>query len=1119
MLKRIALFILGLLLAGGALFTYQHMTGAKFLGNNKPEEIVPVSTSGDDRPKTYESRRPTGELEYVLSAKKVDPATTPEGVTLPGQFTMTEPAARYYTSDGRLITVHAKTGTVAIDQSVTGRKTQFIPRGGRLSGDVTITFGPQDDDSAAAKAGTISVKLSKDLEFDNVQRVLSSAGEINVRSNQVMFDGEDLTIAFNPDQQRLEYFRIERGNKIIVKDLDPESLSLGDATKKESGSATTAATAPAIEAAGATGLATAGVPTAGGAQGAATAPSTQSFAASLTKASKIPTAYKLSFGQNVTAALGNRTLTSDRLYVLFMAAANEMAQGDKAPAKAPAAGTGSGDVATTEAATPGTQPAEAVATTMPLPAPKAEDLVVTWTGPMEMRPTGADDLQLSGAKDKALEAVGTAERPVEIHDATRLVTAGRLWLHAGEKRVEIEPGEVGYVKLADSAKGTATCMGLSFVRDSNHLKLAGPGKLEVPQTILRRTASASAKPLVISWSRMLDLDLVDQPDPKKAGKGGKNNLVPAVRRALLTGMARIDDPTFQLGSDTLDVLVANTNDPANPQAIEHLLATGNVNVKSFRNEKAAATNPAVASRDQNREPEGLTGQRLELLTAPSASGVPVPSKLLVDGDVAAWSYRNDKSETASADAGKLQKPLGKQTIYAPHLDITLSPKARSGEVKGGGETKDDAVAGAMGMGDYEATRFVANGGESGAATAPAGGMAGIKVELENYASHLITATAQSLDALPGTNRATLIGGAGVPAKVTFAENTLTGPSIELDQNKKTFHIPGAGEFLFTLPANKDRKQATPMQVTWSKSMTFDSDALLAKFDGDAVARMVASKASDNSTLTANSLAVKLKNVKGQGAGQDMTASLTGSGELALDTITADGKVVATGGQMGPDNTPLTRMFLTTERLVYDDSTHRLTIPVPGKMSLEDYRPEKDAGPNGGAGAGAGRGQTAFEWTGQLVYDQRENTVDFSKQVHMVHSPKKAIMITGTKAGTGSRVELRTEHLLAKLSQAKNPAGATSVESPVGIGNDGNQQLDLVRADHGATLTMDTKQELRADALTYDNNTHIATATGTDGSPATFIEPDKEMIHTTLLTWEMATNKVRFKDFGGTIHLE
>jgi hypothetical protein len=1092
MLKRIALMILGLLLAGGAFLAYQRLTGANFLARRTPDEITIVPDAADDRPKTYESRRPTGELEYILSAKKFEPATDPNGNPLPGQFVMTEPAAKYYTSDGRLITMHAKTGTVAIDQSVSGKKTRFIPRGGRLSGDVTITFGPQEsDESIAANPGTISVKLTRDLEFDNVQRVLSSPGEIHVRSSQVAFDGEDLTIAFNPDQQRLEYFRIEKGNKILVKDVDEGTLALND--NAPAGKGALAATTTTTTTAPATGPALA-------AAGAATQ-------AAPAKASRVPTAYKLSFGQNVAASLGSRTLTSDRLYVLFMAAANDVEQKEKknAEKKPDALPAAAAPVAPAAPPVPAATILPATEPVAPVPAPRVEDLVITWTGPMEMRPTGPDDLQLAGAKDKALEAVGTVERPVELHDATRLVTAGRLWLHAGEKRVEIEPGEVGFVKLADSTKGTATCMGLSYVRDSNHLKLAGPGKLEVSQGLLRRNAAASTdangRPLTISWQRLLDLDLIDLPDPKKPGK---NNVLPAVRRAVLTGLARIDDPTFQLASDTLDVLVANTADPASPQAIEHLLATGNVSIKSFRNDKTGIA----------REPEGLTSQRLELLTsAGPAGGAPVPSKLLVDGDVAAWSFRNDKNDAktetvAVSTTGKAPKPPAKQTIYAPHLEIALAPKPKSADTAG--------QTGAIGMGDYEATRFVASGGD--AATLPAettSAVTGVKIELENYAPHLITATAQSLEALPASNQATLLGSAAAPVKVAFADNTISGQRIELDQNKKSFHIPGKGEFVFTLPANKDRKQPTPMQVRWEKEMTFDSEALLATFQGDTVAQMTAAKGSDSSTLTANTLQVKLKNAKGQNGAADLAGNLAGSSDLALDTITASGNVKANGGQMAADDTPITRMYLTTERLVYDDNTHTLTIPVAGAMSLEDYRPEKA---NAG-GMGGGRGQTAFKWDGDLIYDQRANTVELIRGVHMVHVPKKAIAVAGNKAGAGSRIELNTEHLLAKLSQVKNLTGATSIDSTVGVGNDGNQQLDNVRADHGAVLTMDTKQELHADTLTYDNNTHMATANGTNDSQITFIDPDKQLIHATQLTWDMANDKVAVRNPGGAIRLE
>ncbi len=1101
--KRIALFVLGLLLSIGAFLAYQRLTGSGFLPAKTVDDSVATTEPIDDRPKTYESRRINGDLEYILSAKNFEPAKSREGVTLPGEFLMIEPAARYYTSDGRLITVHADSGTVSVDQTATGSRSRLMPRGGRLSGNVTITFGPQEGDdglSGTAKGGTIEVKLSKDLEFDNVQRVMTSPGEIHVRSSQIAFDGEDLTIAFNPDQQRLEYFRIERGNKILVRNVDPQSLALSDAP-------TDASTQPAL-AAGSPPVSTTAPALAAG--GAATAPA---LAEAATRPSRIPTAYKLSFGQDVAASLGTRTLTSDRLYVLFMAAASEVNQSGK--------GAAGKDAAPASPATPAAAP-DVTATgpaVDPLPAPKAEDLVITWTGPMEMRPTGPDDLHLTGPKDKALEAVGTLQRPVQIHDGPRVVTAGRLWLHAAEKRVEIEPGDLGYVKMSDPAKGTATCQGLSYVRDTNHLALAGPGKLEVPQSVLRRTAVASARPLVISWQRTLDLDLVDLPGPKKSNK---QDAIPAIRRAILAGAVTIDDPTFQIASDTMDVLIANTLDSANPQAIEHLLATGNVSVKSFRNDKTAGpstlSTPATGPAPQ---PEGMTGQRLELVTTSVAGSAPVPAKLLLDGDVAAWSYRTEKPEP-----GKVAKLPGKQTIYAPHVEIALAPRSKgaapdAATIRTATAAPGDVAAGigGVGMGDFEATHFLANGGDS-VASAGQNAMPPVKVELENYAPHLITATAQSIDASPLANQATLIGSAASPAKVTFADDTLTGGRIELDQNKKLFRIPGPGEFVFTLPASKDRKQPTPMQVTWSRSMTFDSDALLASFDGNAVARMVASDTADSSTLTADRLDVRLKNQKAGGAGTgatggaDLAANLAGSGDLALDTITANGKVVASGGQMGLDNKPLTRMFLTTEQLTYNDNTHQLTIPVPGKMLLEDDRPDK-----AGNAKANGRGQTAFSWTGSLVYDQGHDSVELTRGVHMVHVPLTPISIGGEQADAGSRVELATEHLLAKLAAVKDVTGGTSAASPVGVGNDGNQRLESVVADHGAVLTMDGSRELRADTLTYNDDTHIATASGPDGSPAVFTEPGKELVHSTLITWEMATNKIRFKDFGGNLHLE
>ncbi|HVX87194.1 MAG TPA: hypothetical protein VH253_20585 [Phycisphaerae bacterium] len=1117
MLKRVALFVIGLMVAVGALLLYEYFSGASINGTRVESHSTASTGPREDQPFVYEGRRPeNADLEYVLTAKKFTAATAADGTTIPGEFLLTEPSARYYTTDGRLVTIRGDSGVVFVDTVASGpggTKTKFVPRGGRLSGHVTLTFGPQDaDTNAASAASTIRVKLAKDLVFDNVARQLQSDGDISVRSNQVAFDGSDVMIAFNPDQKRLEYFRINKGNKIILHDVDPETLALSDTAVTKGGEArggaTQAATAPAAAGAGAatgpaTGLATAP------AMAAASEPGKEP-GKEAGKVSSTPTTYKLAFGQNVSATMGQRTLTSDQLFVLFMAAAQDVTQKPKpvavsdhaAAAEGQAAGTGNG----TASSEPATQGAEAAATE-PLPKATTSDLVITWTGPMEMRPAGPDDLKLQGPKDKALEAVGTAERPVVMHDATRTVTAGRLWVHAAERRLEIEPGELGQVRMADTAGGSGTCQKVSYDRNTNHLTLRGPGVIDVPQTLLRKSASAGGKPLEITWQTSLDLDLMDVPDAKKPGKSGT---MPAVRRAILAGGAKIDDPTFQLSADTIDALIANTTDAINPQTLEHLLATGNVTVKSAR---SGGRNGQAAP-----EPDGINGQRLELLTAVPGDGrskAPVPTRLLVDGDVMAWSYRTEKESGGAAGSSKAKGP-GKETIYGQHLDIALSAKPKSSDT-------GEAMAGGVGLGDYQATSFTADGGNTDR---------GVKVELENYASQLITATAHVLHATPLDNRATLEGAAGNPARVAFAENAISGEKILLDQNKKTFEIPGAGEFLFTLPASKERKEPAPMRVTWSDRMLFDSDALLATFDGNTVARMLSVKTADSSQLTADHLRVRLKHEKPMATpgtatapGESDLANLAGSSDLTLDTIDADGKVVASGSQTGPDGKVLTQMLLETEKLTYADETHQLTIPVPGKMLLIDNRPEKEkaasagagGGPAGMAGGNGARGQTAFKWDGKLVYNQHDNTVELTKNVQMVHRPAKAIRLTSDAAS--SLVDLETQHLVAKLSQPKDLGNATELASPVGVGAGGNQQLESVRADGGATLTLDNKQELRTDVLSYDNLTNIATATSTGSNPGTYTDPDKQqLLHFSSLKWDMHNNAVTTSNLGGNLQL-
>ncbi len=73
--------------------------------------------------------------------------------------------------------------------------------------------------------------------------------------------------------------------------------------------------------------------------------------------------------------------------------------------------------------------------------------MVTWKGPLEMRPAAAGDAQLSDKRDIALEAVGTAEQPVRVEDETSTAQAGILQYHRAVQSVALLPGEAGPVVI------------------------------------------------------------------------------------------------------------------------------------------------------------------------------------------------------------------------------------------------------------------------------------------------------------------------------------------------------------------------------------------------------------------------------------------------------------------------------------------------------------------------------------------------------------------------------------------------------------------------------------------------------------------------------------------------
>src|SRR5262245_31781643 len=143
--KRIALFVLGLVLAVVAFLVYQNITGST-MQQNKGKAVGgrgPATTLHA----TWEQRDLKGRLQlYVTAAKSPEQVKDDAGNPLPGHFQMEKPHAFFY-QGGRVIEVMADWCELVVDQAPqaagavgSGKKLSELvsPRLGRLTGNVRM---------------------------------------------------------------------------------------------------------------------------------------------------------------------------------------------------------------------------------------------------------------------------------------------------------------------------------------------------------------------------------------------------------------------------------------------------------------------------------------------------------------------------------------------------------------------------------------------------------------------------------------------------------------------------------------------------------------------------------------------------------------------------------------------------------------------------------------------------------------------------------------------------------------------------------------------------------------------------------------------------------------------
>ena len=1028
--KRIALFLLGTFLAIGAFLLYQYVGGPDISNSKKPKYTL--SSAPATRPAIYESRDKDMQLEYVISASESPlPVLDEHKNPIPGQFLLKEPVAIFYSKDGRIIHVRADMCQATIEQGAKGAANlsdlvgsaggtatgqaakRFSLHWGFLRGHVRMTVSPLPNAASNdLSAAGIHAYIADDLVLDGIQGTLTTAGPVQIRSDAVDFDGQGLQLAYNRDAKRIEYLRFDKGNYVVVRGVGtrPMSTTAPGSAKKPAKPASQTIAAQSAKT-----------------KPASTRPRNEVLA---------PGVYRMSFGQNVKAAVTLKqseskpsentpapsSLASERLYVTFTTAREQTEEAEPG-ATSPASRR------STEKPEPGTTPPATLQLTEkaePIAPPKPADLVVSWEGSMEMRPS---DEQLADVNDFHLEAVGTAANPVDIKDPRFSAKAGRLLYNNADKKTILQPEAFKKVIIANG-KDTLTgakeddidCGPVTIDQANHHAALAGPGTL--------RHRDTKGQTTVITWKTLMDLEL-------EGGESNNNewsNL--AIRRAVMDGVT-IKSDTFDFKSDQFDALIANVLEAGHrTAALDHLLATGNVTVHTTRKDAAPG------------EEGGLQTQRMEIFTAvPVGSTVPAPSKLLADGNVTAWQVTDKTKSTGNAPH---TASLQRETITTPKLVADLIPKpAATAPATARVAVESSTFAAAEQKFDVE--HFQAfNGASVEVLLAPKGGKPGEK----------ITATADSIESFPLKKTATLRAAkADAPVTLAMGKDIIQGPKVDLDMNSESpkIHIAGAGEFSFVPPP--DKTELVPMLVTWQDAMDYDRAVLQAIFTGKPVARMLddarrKGNVSDGSLSCDKRIVVQFLPPPATATAATKSKDDDPFGATPqLESILAEGNVNAYGSEFTPKNELLRRLSVSAVdsadklgQLRFTQADNAFSVNGPGALVVEDHNPDPKS---------KTAGESDFAWKGSLTYDNsnKEGHVVINKDVDFFFMPTKPLDLStdllaatpapAAKSKNPSMIHVHTDKIAATF--VEDDSANVPTKSPIGLGDQGKQKLSRVDA--------------------------------------------------------------------------
>jgi hypothetical protein len=404
--------------------------------------------------------------------------------------------------------------------------------------------------------------------------------KVEVRGDEVDFDGYGLTLRWDDKHGIVQLLEIAHGERVVIK-------KAMDAMKPQPNAALPSQARPTVDR-------TLQVAMNRPIELASADPAATALPAAAPAKTKRQTLYRAKLLDDVTITQGDQPLgTGDTLTIDFLTESTvraDNASTGAAPAPPPTATTA-----------PVPPPATATATTAPATQPAAsEPVIVRWTGPLRMVPLTEPPLSPLKAGEAVAELSGKA---VALQQAGATVHAGSARYHTGHSGATLRPAAgQSVITITDADGRTITTNALDYDGLTKVALLSGPGKINVPAA-----PQSNDEPLQATWTTQATVKLTGD---KRAT---------TLSQIDCAGDVAVDHPRLALTTQKLNLSFA-PGIKADQPALQQITATGNV--------KAITVDGDVR--------RAIESQTLTLFTNPDSKGQPAPDRFEAAGNVHAY---------------------------------------------------------------------------------------------------------------------------------------------------------------------------------------------------------------------------------------------------------------------------------------------------------------------------------------------------------------------------------------------------------------------------------------------------------------------------------------------------